>query len=351
MTSPQIFISYRRKEASAYALLLRKELGEVFGENAIFQDIHSLHFGIDFRKEITEAVASCKVLIAVIGPQWQDRLDEKKSQPLEASDDVLRLEIAAALKRGIPVVPLLLPGATTPDPDELPPDLKELAYRNAIDTRNVSWDEDVARLAEKLKPYVKNEEVLPPATPRDWRMILSIVGMLALLTVAGVWFIRNSPAGANQNDNRGNNNPNGSNNGRPGPAVSPKPNPTEPRPTATNTPGSGAQNPNSTLEGTNWSGEAVVEGSSVPYRFRFLRNDRVDWMKDLGSSEPLIGNYTVSQDNVTMTFKINQERTRVSPAFQISIELKGTITGNRMRGSGNNSDGLAWQWVVNKEAQ
>ena len=332
MTSPQIFISYRRKETSAYALLLRKELGEVFGENAIFQDIHSLHFGIDFRKEITEAVASCKVLIAVIGPQWQDRLDEKKSQPLEASDDVLRLEIAAALKRGIPVVPLLLPGATTPDPDELPPDLKELAYRNAIDTRDVSWDEDIRRLAEKLKPHVKNEEVLPPA--QNWRMTLSIVGVLALLTVLGVLFVRFSPASGNKNDNRANNNFNIGNDARPEPTSSSKPNPL------------------GNLEGTAWNGESVFNNNSVKYRIMFKKNDRVDWIiTEPSSSETLIGTYKISQAQVTMTFNKDKPGGRASQPVKMKIELMGTATENLIKGTGRNSDGIEWTWSVQKEDQ
>jgi hypothetical protein len=338
---PQIFISYRRKETTAYAHLLKDKLGERFGDSAIFQDIHSIHLGIDFRKEITEAVASCKVLIAVIGPKWQERLDEKKSQPLEASDDFVRLEIAAALQRGIPVVPLLLPDAAMPDRDKLPPDLKDLVYRHAMDIRDVSWEEDVGRLAEKLKPHVKSEEV-PPPPAQDWRTILIIVGVLALVTVVGLMSIRYLPTGENTNANRSTNNP-----------VITQPSPTDgPAPTPTAAPEGETPNPISNLEGTAWSGESVVNSASVKYRIVFMKNDRVDWtISEPSSSETLMGNYKQSQAQVTMTFNKVKPGGRASQPINMGIELTGTATGDFIKGTGKNSDGFAWTWSVQKETQ
>jgi hypothetical protein len=45
---------------------------------------------------------------------------------LDDPNDFVRIEIAAALQRNIPVIPILLEGATIPKAAELPEDLKEL---------------------------------------------------------------------------------------------------------------------------------------------------------------------------------------------------------------------------------
>jgi formylglycine-generating enzyme len=63
------------------------------------------------------------------------QLDRRAGYPRRIDDpgDFVRIEIEAALERGIPVVPILIDRATMPNPAELPPALAPLAYRNAID--------------------------------------------------------------------------------------------------------------------------------------------------------------------------------------------------------------------------
>jgi len=63
----------------------------------------------------------------------------------------VRIEIAAALQRNIPVIPLLLEGARIPKADELPEDLKELALRNGMEIRHASFQDDMNRLIRGLK--------------------------------------------------------------------------------------------------------------------------------------------------------------------------------------------------------
>ena len=65
--SGQIFISYRRDDASYPAGRLYDRLLAHFPKNHIFMDVDSLDLGIDFPKAIEESVGSWGVLIAVIG--------------------------------------------------------------------------------------------------------------------------------------------------------------------------------------------------------------------------------------------------------------------------------------------
>src|SRR5262249_1919450 len=91
------------------------------------------------------------VLLAVIGPNWLDVRDEHGNRRLDDPNDFVRIEIAAALQRSIPVIPVLLEGARIPKAIELPEDLKELALRNGMEIRHASFQDDMDRLIRGLE--------------------------------------------------------------------------------------------------------------------------------------------------------------------------------------------------------
>jgi hypothetical protein len=90
-------------------------------------------------------------LLAVIGPNWLDVLDEDGTRRLDNPDDFVRIEIAAALQREIPVIPILLDGTRVPKADRLPKDLKELALRNGLNVRHASFHVDLNKLIRELE--------------------------------------------------------------------------------------------------------------------------------------------------------------------------------------------------------
>jgi hypothetical protein len=96
-------------------------------------------------------ITSCAVLLALIGPEWLDAKDNTGSRRLDDPTDFVRLETAAALRRDIPVVPILVRGARMPRPDQLPEDLKDLAYRNGAELTHARWSSDVEILVKELK--------------------------------------------------------------------------------------------------------------------------------------------------------------------------------------------------------
>lgn len=140
-----IFISYRRSDAQGEALHLFGDLKEHFGADRIFMDVATIEIGKDFRTAIEEAVGSCDVLISIIGTKWV-RTPEKPDDEI----DFVHLETVIALRRGIPVVPVLVQGAQPPGPRQLPPDLEPLAWRNAFELRHTRWDSDVDELVRAL---------------------------------------------------------------------------------------------------------------------------------------------------------------------------------------------------------
>jgi hypothetical protein len=114
-------------------------------------DVTAIEAGHDFRKAIEEGVTKCGVLLVVIGPDWLNAKNERGTRRLDDPSDFVRIETASALKRDIPVVPVLVRGAEMPSAEQLPKDLKELAYRNCIELTHVRWRSDFQLLAEALQ--------------------------------------------------------------------------------------------------------------------------------------------------------------------------------------------------------
>jgi hypothetical protein len=149
-----IFISYRRSDSQGESGRLFDDLVRQFGKTAVFMDVLGIDAGRDFRRAIDDSVQSCSVLLAMIGSLWLEAADEQGSHRLENEADYVRLEIAAALRRDIPVVPVLLRGAKMPRSVQLPAEIADLAYRNAVELSHARWKSDAQVLIKALRPMV-----------------------------------------------------------------------------------------------------------------------------------------------------------------------------------------------------
>jgi hypothetical protein len=117
-------------------------------------DVAAIDVGRDFRRAIDESVATCGVLLALIGPGWLNEKNESGERRLDDPGDFVRMETACALRRDIPVIPVLVRGAKMPRSDQLPDDLKDLAYRNCVELTHVRWKSDVKVLIGGLRPLL-----------------------------------------------------------------------------------------------------------------------------------------------------------------------------------------------------
>jgi hypothetical protein len=192
-----IFISYRRDDAEGQAGRLFDDLTKHFGENAVFMDVAGIAAGRDFRRVIEEHVASCGVLLAMIGKNWLDAKDESGRRRLDDPADFVRLETASALRRDIPVIPVLVQGARMPRKDQLPEDLAELAFRNGVELTHARWDSDVQVLIKALSPHVDSGTGNPPPpgpgpSSRWPKVVAGLVGAIVIATGGYTWYQRSS---------------------------------------------------------------------------------------------------------------------------------------------------------------
>ena len=143
-----IFIGYRRGDAEGQARALSIELANYVGEGSVFMDVDSIALGRDFRQSLHESLGSCDALLALVGPNWLDSEDAAGRRRLDDPADFVRQEIATALKRNIPVTPVLLQGRAA-GVERLPDDLKDLVFRNGFELSHRRWRSDVRELVQR----------------------------------------------------------------------------------------------------------------------------------------------------------------------------------------------------------
>lgn len=148
---PGIFVSYRRIDTMAWAGHLFADLRKSFGASQVFMDINGgIPRGADFEQVLTTALDGCDALLALIGPQWIGCTRADGTRRLDAPDDWVRNEISTALRRNIPVMPVVLGGAALPDETALPEDLRALRKRQQAEVTDTRWDYDIGELIKDL---------------------------------------------------------------------------------------------------------------------------------------------------------------------------------------------------------
>jgi uncharacterized membrane protein YhaH (DUF805 family) len=150
LVTSRIFISYRRGLNAAAAGRLYDHLREHFGHDAVFMDVDGIEPGADFVATLEQQVSQCAAFLTVIGPGWADVRDSAGRRRLDDPRDYVRVEIEAALRRDIRVVPVLVDEAPMPSSDELPGTLAPLARRQAVEIAHPRFVADVDQLARSL---------------------------------------------------------------------------------------------------------------------------------------------------------------------------------------------------------
>jgi hypothetical protein len=142
-----IYISYRRQDAQFLAGVVYDRLTRHFGYGQVFIDVDSIEIWDDFIETIIRAVTSCDVLLALIGLGWASAGDYSGRRRIDDPDDLVRIEIEAALERGVHVIPVLSDGAIMPHASELPPSLAPISRLNAGEVRHsLLYEKDIDQL-------------------------------------------------------------------------------------------------------------------------------------------------------------------------------------------------------------
>jgi hypothetical protein len=195
-----VFLSYRRRDATHFAGRLRETISRDVPQATIFRDIDSIKLGEDFVQVLDQQLDSCRAMIVVIGPDWVG-LDEKTGKRrIDDPEDFARLEVEHAIDRKIPLIPVLLDGAQLPDANGLPETLRPIRRRQHIAVDGQNYSRTVPEISARLKEILAPPETLTthPArggvlarkfSRRMWLIPSLLVLGCAILLPLGYFFI------------------------------------------------------------------------------------------------------------------------------------------------------------------
>lgn len=205
-----IFISYRRGDSPASAGRLYDRLENAYSGGELFMDVDGIEPGLDFVEVLNERVANADVLLAIIGRDWLSAVDETGGRRLLQPNDFVRIEIEAALKRNIRVIPVLVDGASPPPEHDLPDGLKSLTRRQAVRISHERFASDADLLLNALskivpptgavvKPDIQPAAVVQATNPAD-RLLIDLKTISNIVTsndiklTNGLYMMPNIPA-------------------------------------------------------------------------------------------------------------------------------------------------------------
>ena len=173
-----VFINYRRADSAGAAARLYDDLTERLGPGRVFVDVGSVGVGQAWSAAFAAYLETAAAVIVLIGRSWLVSSPGAEAAPQETGDFVHE-EIAAALRRDVPVIPVLLDDAAMPASSQLPPDIQALADRNAFVLHSSRWQRDVDRLAAALGSVTGPARPgrIPPCGTRRTRAGRYAIGM------------------------------------------------------------------------------------------------------------------------------------------------------------------------------
>jgi TolB-like protein len=159
-------ISYRRDDSNVITGRIFDRLVTRYGRDSIFRDIDDIPPGVDFREHINMVLDQSDIVLALVGPRWigsrggQTRLSDEA--------DPVRVEIEMALRKGVPLIPVLVLRGKMPRESQLPDAMRDFAYRNGIQVdAGQDFDLHISRLLRAMdRILLQKTEGTPAREPQ-----------------------------------------------------------------------------------------------------------------------------------------------------------------------------------------
>jgi hypothetical protein len=160
----KVFLSYRRDDSSGYTQRLHDELSRHYGPTAVFIDVHKIRPLDRFKDVIDHAIKETGILFVVMSKQWSSIANTQGSRRILDPDDIVCSEILGAFVNSVPVLPVLVGGASMPLKTELPESIQALVDITAHVMSDVQWNrdfEELVRLIDQRASVVVPVEMNP----------------------------------------------------------------------------------------------------------------------------------------------------------------------------------------------
>lgn len=150
-----VFLCYRKGDAGNAVGRIKDRLEQAYGPDFVFEYTHDVQLAANFRNVIDGTLREVKVVLVAIGPEWLTISSGDGVRRLDELDDPVRVEVETAIRRQIPMIPLLVDGAVIPPKSELPASLQTLSDTNGLPIRqDPDFDGDVDRLIAAIDRIV-----------------------------------------------------------------------------------------------------------------------------------------------------------------------------------------------------
>ncbi len=174
----KILVSHAHADA-AWAARLHARLAAAYGDDAVFSDVADVPSTVG-APGVAGRVSGLDAVVAVIGPGWLGQV---------AEDRDMVAELEAAMRRGIPLLPVLVDGTVLPRADELPAPLRSLPARPAVAFDTLGDDGLQAELGRLGVPTAATTPLVRAQADPNPRLALVIVAALLVLGVAIAVFL------------------------------------------------------------------------------------------------------------------------------------------------------------------
>jgi hypothetical protein len=181
----KIFINYRRDANLREAQHLATLLAAKFGKSSVFLDLRGIGGAENWMEKLQEQVDACDLMIVLISKDWTQSTNAQGQRRMEDANDPLVYEIARALRNRMPVLPILIDGATMPEAAELPKSLWVLTLQHGMPLRNEFFGPDTAEIVAAIKRRVK--ELGRRRKAPAWIFGVASIAMVASGMAAGPW--------------------------------------------------------------------------------------------------------------------------------------------------------------------
>lgn len=187
MSGRKTFVCYRREDSSGHAGRIYDRLNRRF-PGRVFMDVAGIGLGTRWAEVIEQTLASCEVVLLLIGRRWLER-DADGRRRLDNPDDPLRAEITTALSLERRIVPVLVGGAALPDRAALPPDVAPALDWQALRVDDDDFDHDVARLVSAIEALLQEAPDDPHLEQQEARraQVEALFADSAAAARAGQW--------------------------------------------------------------------------------------------------------------------------------------------------------------------
>ena len=152
--SREVFISYRRDDASSEGGRLADAIRHRFGEDSVFMDTSDIRLGEQWPETLRGAVQNATVVLVVIGPEWLVARGEYGRRRVDDPNDWVRQEIQLGLEHGKMIMPLLVRHARMMPARALPTEIDSLSSRQAFNISAENWTRDVQLVLRELEPHL-----------------------------------------------------------------------------------------------------------------------------------------------------------------------------------------------------